>query len=199
METVVTAGLYAEVMRGEGTPDGSHDLPLVSVSWLDAVRFCNALSSTLGLSPAYQGAGEEWGLIEGATGYRLPLESEWEWAAKGGAFHPYSGSYTLDDVAWHERNSGGGLQAVGQKQPNGYALFDMSGNVWEWCADDFDRPGSHQPHARARARRGGSWRELGSVYCTLSARASSSPDTREDHIGIRLCRALSSRSPATPT
>jgi formylglycine-generating enzyme required for sulfatase activity len=117
----------------------------------------------------------------GANGYRLPLEKEWEWAARGGVNskgYAYSGSNVVGEVAWTSENSPSGTQAVGGKKANELGLSDMSGNVWEWVWD-FDGTSN-------RRVRGGSW-----FFIAYSAVVSfrddfSSPDFRDDDLGFRV-------------
>jgi sulfatase modifying factor 1 len=110
----------------------------VEVTWCDAVAYCNWLSEKEGLTSCYSGKGKVTQCDFSADGYRLPTEAEWEYAARGGPKsegYIYAGSDNPDDVAWYADNSGGQIHPVGQKQPNELGLYDMSGNIWEWCWD----------------------------------------------------------------
>lgn len=146
--------------------------PVESVNWYDAIFFCNKLSEKEGLQPVYAVDGKtsvrKWGYkphndneIYGkitqnifADGYRLPTVKEWKYAAKGGDYYDYSGSDDIDKVAWYADNSNKVSHPVAQKKSNGYGLYDMNGNVWEWCWDSYDYSN--------RWYCGGSWR--GSDY-----------------------------------
>jgi sulfatase modifying factor 1 len=187
--------------------------PVQNVNWYDCVKWCNARSELAGLTPVYQVKGKvyrsgEYGdmgsgvvmPISSANGYRLPSQTEWEWAARGGVEsrgYKYSGSDDLNAVAWYSLNSsgaevelgsrvskhlfGGGTFPVAQKGRNELDLRDMSGNVWEWCWD------SNGPNRRVR---GGSW-NFHANYCTVAYRYDShSPDARNYFIGFRLARNL---------
>ena len=170
LATEVTQELYKSVM-GENPSNFKEEknLPVEQVSWYDAVVFCNKLSAKCGLTPVYAVAGEtdvsEWGYVpnkgnqmykyvtqdENANGYRLSAVEEWQYAAKGGQEFKYSGSYNSDEVGWYYDNSENKTHPVAQKKPNGYGLYDMSGNVGEWCWD------SIPSDSECRYYCGGSW------------------------------------------
>jgi len=155
LNTEVTQKLYKSVMGENPSHFKSDDLPVENVSFYDAIYFCNKLSEKYGLSPVYFVNGnpdvESWGYTphnhhfmhpidifqnKYANGFRLPTPDEWYYAAKGGKNYKYSGSKKLEEVGWYKSNSHGITHYVAQKKPNGYGLYDMSGNVSEWVWDD---------------------------------------------------------------
>lgn len=161
MMTEVTQKQWQAVMGNNPSHFKGDNLPVECVSWIDAVVFCNQFSEKEGLKPCYSYDGtsnvEEWKFLKEklwkwsnkkwkkfnenfvcdttANGYRLPTVEEWQYAAKGGQEVKYSGSDNLDEVGWYYGNSGEKTHPVAQKKPNGYGLYDMSGNVSEWCWD----------------------------------------------------------------
>jgi sulfatase modifying factor 1 len=173
--------------------------PMIIVSWLDAVAYCNWLSRQDRLQPAYiiHGTDVQW--IDTAKGYRLPTEAEWEYAAKGGDKSKktiYAGAEKPGDVAWYNANSGNKTQPVGQKTANELGLYDMNGNVWEWVWDVYDatyyqKSPQDNPTGPAsgsyRVMRGGAWYNNGS-YITVSSRQYHTPDFRQNSVGFRIAR-----------
>ena len=177
-ETEVTQREYRHVM-GKYASDytGCMECPVENVSWFDAVAFALKI------------------------GKRLPTEAEWEYAAKGGANHSskqkYSGSNRIDDVAWYLGNSDS-KQPVGRKKPNSIGLYDMSGNVWEWCADwyhdDYFQIASKKnpqgpDYGTEKVVRGGSWFS-NDVFCNVSRRYKLKPDYRDTNFGFRCVKDL---------
>jgi formylglycine-generating enzyme required for sulfatase activity len=182
----VTRELYAAVC-GEAPPGTAGPrTPVSEVSWLDAVHFCNLLSQALGLEPSYSMGDDPDGLDvffeDAADGYRLPSEAEWEYACRAGSSEVRYGE--LDEIAWYRSNSGGAVHDVGTSAPNAWGLFDMIGNVWEWCWDLFD-PLVYGPY---RVFRGGGWSDL-PRSCRASCRRKSHPTLRIDDLGFRVARA----------
>ena len=138
--TEITQGQYKTVMgENPSTFTGSDDLPVTNVSADSAVKFCNLLSKAAGFAPCYD---EKTGKCDFTkNGFRLPTEAEWEYACRAGSRTPFNSGSTkadLDKAAWYLENSGGKTHPVARKQPNAWGLYDMHGNVIEFCYDGFD-------------------------------------------------------------
>jgi hypothetical protein len=127
---------FYELITGENPSQMlASDYPVHNVSWLDAVIFCNLLSEKMDYSPAYLIEGEVVTVIDTANGWRLPTEAEWEFLCRAGKSNDFSGIGRLEDMGWYSANSGMQLQPVGKKAANDFGIFDMHGNVSEWCFD----------------------------------------------------------------
>ncbi len=173
----VTQALWRSVMGSNPSKFKGDNLPVEQVSWNDCQTFINRLNSYTGRN------------------FRLPTEAEWEFAARGGNYsrhYKYSGSNYISDVAWYCDNSGNRTHPVGTKQANELGLYDMSGNVWEWCSD---RYGSYSSYSQSnptgatsgfgRVERGGNWCGL-ARYCCSSHRSYYAPGNSFDALGLRL-------------
>ena len=174
------------------------DLPVESISWYEAVNFCNKLSEKEGLTPAYKfGRGNTVIWDDKANGYRLPTEAEWEYAARGGADTKntiYSGSDDADIVGWFKANSKATTHPSGMKACNEIGLYDMSGNVWEWCWDwygDYSSKPATNPKGPVmgteRCRRGGGWHII-EKSCRNTNRIGTPPTYSFDYVGLRVVR-----------
>jgi formylglycine-generating enzyme required for sulfatase activity len=179
----VTQAWYAQVTGERPSTARGDRLPVEGVSWWNAVRFCNALSQREGVSPAYRvHAGVEdveWD--ESADGYRLPTEAEWEHACRAGTAGARYGQ--LDEIAWYRGNSQERMHEVGGRRPNAWGLYDMLGNVWEWCWDVYDA----EVYGSYRVLRGGGWFDE-RWSCRASVRRRSHPTFQIDDVGFRVAR-----------
>ncbi len=192
--TEVTQGEWESVMGSNPSHFSScgKNCPVENVSWFDAIGYMNKLSEREGLERCYESDGRFKGLR--CTGYRLPTEAEWEYAARAGTTGARYGS--LDSVGWYSGNSGGRTQAVGQKTPNAWGLYDMLGNVYEWVQDWYGAYPSGAvvdplgPYSGARrVGRGGDWD--GSARGLRAAfRAYVTPGARGSSLGFRLSRSM---------
>ncbi|MEM7205000.1 MAG: formylglycine-generating enzyme family protein [Planctomycetota bacterium] len=189
--------------------DSGHDLPANELSWLDTVRFCNALSRLVGRAPYYAVHGQGQSATaepapDNPDGYRLPSEAEWEFACRAGTLGAYwFGNHggELSAHAWWFRNSDSGadrsVQRVAHKRPNPWGLFDMHGNVWEWCEDRWhDDYGGAPDNGNAwlaganawRVLRGGSFVNDNPGNLRSAYRNRSEPTLRNEYIGFRVVR-----------
>ena len=192
------------------TGDAVLNNPVNGVSWYDVLVYCNKLSIKENLKPCYSIDGltdpEDWGPVPTssdstwnaatcnfeADGYRLPTEAEWEWLARGGEKYTYAGSDTIDDVAWYDATDKG-TREVKTKAPNEYGLYDMSGNVWEWCWDwsgdiSYNTAAYGTTSGANRVMRGGCWNSSHSNYCAVSNRTSNPPTSCRNVLGFRVVR-----------
>ncbi len=192
------------------TGDAVLNNPVNYVNWYSALVYCNRLSIKEGLTPCYKISNstdpDTWGSVPTsmnstwnaaacnfeADGYRLPTEAEWEWLARGGENYTYAGSDTVQDVAWYENTTNGkGSREVKTKNANAYGLYDMSGNVMEWCWDWYGdisgSTGASGASSGTRVLRGGSWYNLASS-CGVAYRYNGFPASRYEYFGFRLVR-----------
>ncbi len=175
----VTQGLWEAVMGSNPSNfKGNPNFPVEQVNWNDFQEFIEKLNEMTGKK------------------YRLPTEAEWEYAARANQSYEYAGSDNIDAVAWYNKNSGSKTHPVGQKQANGFGLYDMSGNVWEWCQDWYhsncnvapiDGSAWEYPTGSDRVVRGGCWSNR-DFSCRSADRNCNDPSSRNYYDGFRLVR-----------
>ncbi|MBO4728468.1 MAG: SUMF1/EgtB/PvdO family nonheme iron enzyme [Spirochaetaceae bacterium] len=210
LKTEVTQALYQTVMEENPSLFRGDDLPVESVSWYDAIYFCNKLSEIKDLTPVYSVNGStstsdwnytphNWKTIDGAVeqdevadGFRLPTSDEWEYAANGGEGYKYAGSNDIDEVGWYKNNSETKTHPVAQKKPNGYGLCDMSGNVSEWCWDSASyKYSSYKYDSDQHVVRGGAIYDSSSK-CEVGKTDDYMSYGKSSHYGFRIVRRMTS-------
>jgi len=180
MTTELTQAQWAAVMGHNPSRYRGDNRPVEQVNWQDTQVFLERLNRK-----------------DPGKGYRLPTEAEWEYACRAGSqtrFHCGESRKELEDYAWYSGNSKGGTQPVATRRPNNWGLYDMHGNVWEWCQDwlgPYSDESQENPRGPGwgseKVRRGGGWR-LGAWNCRSALRGGNPPDYRHDVLGFRVVR-----------
>jgi len=197
-ETQITQAQY-HALTGENPSHFRHDdnLPVETVSWFDAVRFCNLLSDRAGLDKCYDEV--TWKCDFMKNGFRLPTEAEWEYANRAGSTTEYWSGDSHRDLArvgWYQAVSGAKTHPVATKPPNPFGLYDMHGNVWEWCNDwlmenYYEISPAENPrgpdYGFARVARGGRFYSS-ARHSRSSARGGLPPDSKDRGYGFRVVR-----------
>jgi len=219
---LTTQKMWTEVMENNLSAFKGDNKPIESITWWEALEFCNKLSEKYGLEPVYDLSKSAQGILminelggeivypdvvnlKNTEGFRLPTEVEWEWFARGGQVaieqetfdYTYSGSNSINEVAWYDRNSGSKTQDVGLKKPNQLGLYDCSGNIWEWCYDTTENIENGKSYTCKafdssniyRRLKGGSWYEDDNV-CTVRCRNYAHAIDVNDVVGFRLVRTI---------
>ena len=192
----ITQGNYKSIIGANPSHfKGNDNLPVEQVTWWDAVKYCIALSVKAGLQPCYN---ETTGYCDFTkSGFRLPSEAEWEYACRAGTTTAYNlGNFESDlsSAGWYSSNSFLSTHSVGGKIPNAWGIYDMHGNLWEWCNDwfgDYSSGNATNPmgakYGAYRILRGGSWSTL-PYYCRSTYRDYSTPTMKDKYIGFRVVR-----------
>lgn len=180
----VTQEFYHSITHQDPSTFKGNKHPVESVTWKDAVSFCNKLSIHEGLNPCYEikDDNEEISFDIKSNGFRLPTEAEWEYACKAGTSGIRYGN--INDIAWYKNNSSLTTHIVGQKAANPWGLHDMLGNVWEWCSDIYDE----NVYGSYRIFRGGGWADEERSVMATTRRRSHPLKFKIDDLGFRIAR-----------
>lgn len=180
----VTQDFYFEITNENPSTFKGDLRPVETVTFKDAVIFCNKISVQNGLTPCYliQDESEEIFFEKSANGYRLPTEAEWEYACKAGTTGIRYGE--LNDIAWYKDNSDNKTHNVGQKAPNAWGLYDMLGNVWEWCSDLYDT----EVYGSYRIFRGGGFCDVERSVMATTRRRSHPLKFKIEDLGFRIAK-----------
>lgn len=180
----VTKSLYEGITLKKRIETGIDSVPMVNVSWYDAVAFCNLVSRECGLRECYTFDHRNDVLLdENADAYRLPTDAEWQYACRADSTGYRYGE--VEKIAWYSENSEGRIHETGKKEPNKWSLYDMLGNTWEWCWDLYDEK-TYGPY---RIFRGGSWSET-ARGCGVTCRRRGHPSFYIDDLGFCLAKSI---------
>ena len=181
-------------------PKEHYSYPVLHVSWMDAAHYCNWMSIQMGLKKVFDFQQDTVFIDPFANGFRLPTEAEWEFAAAEGKYGQkprFSGGNDLESLAWYSGNAQKRVHAVAQKNANKLGLYDLTGNVWEWCLDHYtvdyhrrsigERDSFGPLNSHLYVLRGGSWHNNAN-HCRITNRTSRYADTRDGNIGFRVAR-----------
>lgn len=180
----VTQELFLQITGEDPSTIKGSQHPVETITWKDAITFCNHLSQLAFLPSCYylHPDNETISFDNNANGYRLPIEAEWEYACRAGTKSIRYGE--LDQIAWYNENAGGTTHPVGQLLPNAWGLHDMLGNVWEWCSDIYDE----SVYGTYRIFRGGGWADEARSVMATTRRRSHPLQFKIDDLGFRLAR-----------
>ncbi|MDF9797316.1 formylglycine-generating enzyme required for sulfatase activity [Catalinimonas alkaloidigena] len=178
----ITQALFKAITDENPSAFKGDKLPVETVSWLEAINFCNRLSEFLGKNKCYTSdlATEKVAFDPNANGFRLPTEAEWQYACQAGT--PGIRYGELNEIAWFKDNSNHRTQEIAQKKPNAWGLYDMLGNVWEWCSDIYDET----VYGTYRVFRGGGWCDQERSVMATTRRRSHPYSFRIDDLGFRI-------------
>lgn len=181
---VITQEVFSAIVDYNPSTFTGNRRPVETVTWLDCVNFCNALSHLFDLMPFYEIDSLNSLVIkqENSDGFRLPTDAEWEYACKAGSSSPQYDD--INKIAWYKNNSNGTTQNIGLKKPNHWGLYDMLGNIWEWCSDIYNE----DTYGSYRIIRGGGWNDDERGCLATNRRRSHPTAYKIDDLGFRIAR-----------
>jgi formylglycine-generating enzyme required for sulfatase activity len=186
---LIKQSFYNNIMGSNPSNFKGEDLPVENISWYDAIEFCNELSRKCGLEPVYERTGKDVLIKYDNNGFRLPTEAEWEYSA----LDMRNKNINISDYAWYLSNSGGMTHKVGLKKQNSHDLYDLLGNVWEWCNDWYSPYDGSKliwggcQSGENKVRKGGSWANF-TNNLKPEYRERSNPNFSDNHIGFRIVK-----------
>lgn len=184
----VTQAFYKKLTNQSPSTIRGDEKPVETISWIEAIEFCNTLSGLRGLQACYSRVLDSDPILfhPERNGFRLPTEAEWQYACQAGSTEKRYGD--LEEIAWYKENSEGSTHDVGKKTPNNWGLYDMLGNVWEWCSDIYDE----NVYGSYRIFRGGGWCDQERSIMATTRRRSHPYSFKIDDLGFRIAKNINS-------